>query len=149
MKCYYLTLLVFFVSFFGLSQDIPQNFTLEEATAFALKNNYQAVNAALDVKDAYKQKWETIATGLPQITGDISYQNQLEQPVTQFPSILVPEQFLPDGVVQGPETFVPIIFGESQQLRATATLNQQIFDCLLYTSPSPRDLSTSRMPSSA
>ena len=25
----------------------------------------------------------------------------------------------------------------------------QIFDCLLYTSPSPRDLSTSRMPSSA
>ena len=25
----------------------------------------------------------------------------------------------------------------------------QVFDCLLYTSPSPRDLSTSRMPSSA
>ena len=25
----------------------------------------------------------------------------------------------------------------------------QIWDCLLYTSPSPRDLSTSRMPSSA
>ena len=25
----------------------------------------------------------------------------------------------------------------------------QIIDCLLYTSPSPRDLSTSRMPSSA
>ena len=25
----------------------------------------------------------------------------------------------------------------------------QIFNCLLYTSPSPRDLSTSRMPSSA
>ena len=26
---------------------------------------------------------------------------------------------------------------------------QQLIDCLLYTSPSPRDLSTSRMPSSA
>ena len=26
---------------------------------------------------------------------------------------------------------------------------RQAFDCLLYTSPSPRDLSTSRMPSSA
>jgi len=128
MKYYYLTFLALLVSFFGLAQDIPQNFTLEEATAFALKNNYKAINATLDVKDAYKQKWETIATGLPQITGDISYQNQLEQPVTQFPSILVPEQFLPDGVVQGPETFVPIIFGEPQQLRATATLNQQIFD---------------------
>ena len=57
MKYYYLTFLALLVSFFGLAQDIPQNFTLEEATAFALKNNYQAVNAALDVKDAYKQKW--------------------------------------------------------------------------------------------
>ena len=27
--------------------------------------------------------------------------------------------------------------------------NGQLFTCLLYTSPSPRDLSTSRMPSSA
>ena len=27
--------------------------------------------------------------------------------------------------------------------------NNQLQDCLLYTSPSPRDLSTSRMPSSA
>ena len=29
------------------------------------------------------------------------------------------------------------------------TMLYQIQDCLLYTSPSPRDLSTSRMPSSA
>ena len=28
-------------------------------------------------------------------------------------------------------------------------MSEQWFDCLLYTSPSPRDLSTSRMPSSA
>ena len=28
-------------------------------------------------------------------------------------------------------------------------LNKEYKDCLLYTSPSPRDLSTSRMPSSA
>ena len=28
-------------------------------------------------------------------------------------------------------------------------LNDDFYDCLLYTSPSPRDLSTSRMPSSA
>ena len=29
------------------------------------------------------------------------------------------------------------------------TINQLLMGCLLYTSPSPRDLSTSRMPSSA
>ena len=31
----------------------------------------------------------------------------------------------------------------------TIERNDLIIDCLLYTSPSPRDLSTSRMPSSA
>ena len=31
----------------------------------------------------------------------------------------------------------------------TTMVSRQIYDCLLYTSPSPRDLSTSRMPSSA
>ena len=30
-----------------------------------------------------------------------------------------------------------------------AALNRRVIICLLYTSPSPRDLSTSRMPSSA
>ena len=33
--------------------------------------------------------------------------------------------------------------------RLQAVLGQPIIICLLYTSPSPRDLSTSRMPSSA
>jgi len=31
----------------------------------------------------------------------------------------------------------------------TAAMEATVFTCLLYTSPSPRDLSTSRMPSSA
>ena len=33
--------------------------------------------------------------------------------------------------------------------KAEATVNAKGITCLLYTSPSPRDLSTSRMPSSA
>ena len=32
---------------------------------------------------------------------------------------------------------------------ALSTLSDEHYSCLLYTSPSPRDLSTSRMPSSA
>ena len=34
-------------------------------------------------------------------------------------------------------------------IRALGTIERRGYDCLLYTSPSPRDLSTSRMPSSA
>ena len=45
--------------------------------------------------------------------------------------------------------------GDLEEIRAMAEQAQQTADaadrkaCLLYTSPSPRDLSTSRMPSSA
>ena len=40
--------------------------------------------------------------------------------------------------------------GENKLLLITAVkIMDEYYDCLLYTSPSPRDLSTSRMPSSA
>ncbi len=96
------------------------SFTLQEAIEFALENNYGAINADRDLIDAKKQKWETIATGLPQITGAIGYQNQLIQPVSQIPA-----EFFPDGE---PGTFVPVVFGQPQQANASATLRQQIFD---------------------
>ncbi len=111
-----------------MAQDQDNLFSLDEAVAYALEHNYEAINAGRDLVDAQKQKWETIATGLPQIEGAVSYQNQLKQPQSQFPSILIPEQFLPSGVEQDPNVFVPIIFGQPQQMNATATLRQQIFD---------------------
>ena len=47
-----------------------------------------------------------------------------------------------------------LILDDRDVMRALITANDRqmggnIVDCLLYTSPSPRDLSTSRMPSSA
>lgn len=102
-----------------LSQGQPTGFTLEEAITYALEHNYSAINASRDEVDAQKQKWETIAGGLPQITGDISYQNQLKQPTS-----LIPAEFV--GGEAG--TFIPIVFGQAQQVSATTTLRQQIFD---------------------
>ena len=104
----------------GLAQDAPTRFSLEEAINYALEHNYSAINASRDMVDAQKQKWETIASGLPQISGDISYQDQLKQPVS-----LIPGEFFPDGE---PGTFVPVIFGPPRTTSATATLRQQIFD---------------------
>ncbi len=103
----------------GQSQEQPNSFSLDEAIAFALENNYSAINAERDIVDAQKQKWETIADGLPQISGDISYQNQLKQPIS-----LIPAEFFGGE----PGTFQPITFGQPQQATATATLRQQIFD---------------------
>ncbi|WP_298474639.1 TolC family protein [uncultured Maribacter sp.] len=103
----------------GYSQDKTSSFTLDEAISFALENNYSAINAERDIIDAQKQKWETIASGLPQINGAISYQNQLKQPIS-----LIPGEFAGGE----PGTFVPIVFGQPQSASATATLTQQIFD---------------------
>ncbi|KQC30426.1 TolC family protein [Flagellimonas eckloniae] len=101
-------------------QESNNSFSLDEAIAHAQQNNYSAINASRDLVDAQKQKWETIATGLPQISGAISYQNQLKQPVNQIPG-----EFFPDGE---PGTFQEVVFGQPQTATATATLTQQIFD---------------------
>ena len=119
MRIQFLSLFLLLLFTVGQSQEQPNSFSLDEAIAFALENNYSAVNADRDIQDAIKQKWETIADGLPQISGDISYQNQLKQPVS-----LIPAEFFGGD----PGTFVPITFGQPQQANATATLRQQIFD---------------------
>lgn len=103
----------------GFSQDRPTSFTLQEAINYALQHNYSAINAERDIEDAQKQKWETIASGLPQINGAVSYQNQLKQPVSLIPGELA------GGA---PGTFIPVVFGQKQSTSATATLSQQIFD---------------------
>lgn len=108
-----------FISSWSFGQEQTYTFTLEEAIAFALENNYSAINADRDMLDAQKQKWETIATGLPQITGAIGYQNQLIQPVAQIPGEFFGGE---------PGTFQNVIFGQPQSAVASATLKQQIFD---------------------
>ncbi|SKB53120.1 TolC family protein [Maribacter arcticus] len=115
-----LTLLLTLLSLsFSYTQEQTYSFTLEEAIQFALENNYAAINADRDIIDAQKQKWETIAGGLPQINGDISYQNQLKQPVSVIPAEIFGGE---------PGTFAEVVFGQPQTATATATLRQQIFD---------------------
>ncbi|WP_300021809.1 TolC family protein [uncultured Maribacter sp.] len=115
-----LVILIFILSIsLGYSQEQTSSFTLEEAITYALENNYSAINANRDIIDAQKQKWETIATGLPQINGSVGYSNQLKQPVTLLPAELV-------GGAAG--EFIPVVFSQPQSMTATATLTQQIFD---------------------
>lgn len=128
MQSLKLLLFALFITGWSYGQERTTTFTLEEAIAFALENNYSAINADRDVLDAEKQKWETIATGLPQITGAVTYQNQLIQPIVQFPSLLLPPELLPPGTIAGPDTFAPVIFAPPQSALASATLTQQIFD---------------------
>jgi len=119
MKVQFLSILAFISVSWSFSQERPNSFSLQEAITYALEYNYSVINADREILDAEKQKWEVIATGLPQIDGDLSYQNQLKRPVT-----LVPGEF----VGGEPGSFLPVVFGQQNQVNATATLRQQIFD---------------------
>jgi outer membrane protein TolC len=94
-------------------------FTLEEAILFGIRNNYSSRIAEKEVERTLKQKWEIISQGLPQISGNVDYQNLLKQPVTLIPAEIA------GGA---PGTFVPVRFGTQQNLGGTATWNQLIFD---------------------
>ncbi|MGB5664661.1 TolC family protein [Eudoraea sp.] len=119
MKVRFLTILALMFFGWSFSQEQPNSFSLEEAITYALEYNYSVINADREILDAQKQKWEVIATGLPQIDGDLSYQNQLKQPVTLIPGEIIGGE---------PGSFLPVIFGQQNQVNATATLRQQIFD---------------------
>lgn len=119
MKQLILILLSTFGMGLSMAQEISQSFSLDEAIAFALENNRSIKNASRSVDAAEEQKWETIATGLPQIDASINYTNFLEQQVQVIPG---------DFIGGDPDELIPIIFGTEQNASATASLSQLIFD---------------------
>ena len=108
-----------FFSFSVFSQNETLAFSLEEAIDYAHSNNKLALDSQSDVRMAELQKWETTATGLPQISADISYNNWIEQQIS-----LIPAEFF-GGM---PGDFVEVAFGTQQTVNGTVTLKQKLFD---------------------
>lgn len=121
MKHSILITLLLFISLSN-AQEIKEtySFTLDQAIEHALKNNYAAINATKDIDAAKAKKWETTASGLPQINGNVTYLNNLD--------------FTEQGVTGGggfggaPGTVSTITFGTKHSMDARATLSQLIFD---------------------
>ena len=95
------------------------SFSLNEAVEFGLINNSVAKKATNDVKIANAKKWETIATGLPQINSLIEYNNNIKQPIS-----LVPAEFFGGN----PGEFSELSFGTKQTIDGSVTLSQLLFD---------------------
>lgn len=108
-----------FFSFSVFSQNETLAFSLEEAIDYAHSNNKLALDSQSDVRMAELQKWETTATGLPQISADISYNNWIEQQIS-----LIPAEFF-GGM---PGDFIEVAFGTQQTVNGTVTLKQKLFD---------------------
>ncbi len=96
------------------------NLSLKEVQDYAVKHNTMTQNARIDVSMAKKKIWETTTTGLPQITGEISYQDNLKIPTT-----LIPAKFLDPNAGEG--EFIGMKFGTQHNASLNVTLNQLVF----------------------
>jgi len=118
-----LILTLLFVSLFLKAQDKKEtySFTLQQAIDHAIENNYSSINAKRDIEAAKQKKWETTASGLPQITSNLQYLNNLDFQVQGVSG----NAFNPGG---DPDEISTIAFGTKHSANASATLNQLIFD---------------------
>ena len=136
----YIIILCALVSLQGYGQDKPYSFSLQQAISFAIDSSYATINSRREISKVLKRKWEATAMGLPQIDANLSYQNNLSQRVSLLPAaafdnttsvINTVEEFFgiqATGTPIAPQGFVPIVFGTKQNIGASATLTQLIFD---------------------
>ena len=110
---------IIYLILFSFELQSQDSFTLNQAIEFGLINNSMSKNAANDVKIANAKKWETIATGLPQISSFIEYNNNIKQPIS-----LVPAEFFGGN----PGEFAELSFGTKQTIDGSVTLSQLLFD---------------------
>lgn len=121
MKKTILITLLLFVSLLNAQDKTRQSysFSLQQAIEHAIKNNYQAINSGRDIEIAEKKKWETTAMGLPQINGNVSYQNNFK-----LQTSVIPAEFL-GGT---PGEFAEVTFGTKHNAAASLGLTQLLFD---------------------
>ena len=92
-------------------------FSLEQAQAYALENNYDLKNSGTDVEIARKMVKQNTAIGLPQLNGGIDYMNNL----------VIPTTLIPGEIIGKPGTVIPAQFGTSYSGAFKGTLSQLIY----------------------
>ena len=121
-------IILLLLSISGHSQEKPirsYSFSLDQAIAHALENNYKAINASRDIEIAKAKKWETTASGLPQINAGVDYINNFKLQSQAIKGALFPN---PDGTPGDPNQITVLAFGTKHNMTARSTLSQLIFD---------------------
>ena len=100
-------------------KEVPSAVSLEEAVEWGMIHNRTMQTANLELQKAQKQKWETLSIGFPQISANLNYQNNIEQPVS-----LIPAEFFGGQAGQ----FSEVTFGTKQSAMGSVELRQLLFD---------------------
>ena len=114
MKNKILITLLLVVSYLQAQEKkVSYSFNLKQAIDHAIQNNYQAINAGRDIEIAKQKKWETTAMGLPQINGNIGYQNNFK---------------LATNIIDFGGVPTALTFGTKHNANSSLTLSQLLFD---------------------
>lgn len=98
-------------------------FTVQQATDYAIKNSVQVKNALLDYKIQQQTNREITAAAYPQLNGSVSINDYLE----------IPTNLVPAGFAGGaPGTYIPFKFGTQYNASAGFDLSQLLFDGQLF-----------------
>lgn len=97
------------------------SFTLQQAIDHALQHNYSVINADRDIASAKQKKWETTASGLPQISGSASYLHNFDFTLQGVSG----NAFNSGG---DPNAISLFAFGTKQSMNSSLTLSQLLFD---------------------
>lgn len=95
------------------------SFNLEECIEYAFEHQYTVKNAELDVEMAESEVKETIGMGLPQVNGNVNFQDYLK-----LPTQLIPGEFFGGE----PGTYIPVQFGTQFSLSYGLEATQLLFD---------------------
>ena len=118
-KLFIIPLLFIVTNTIGQEQTKNYSFSLEQAIAHAITNNYSAINAGRDVEASREKKWETTAAGLPQINGSVGYLN----------NFILQKSVIPAEFFGGtPGDYATVAFGTKHNMVAQASLSQLLFD---------------------
>lgn len=112
-------LLLLFISNICYSQSEVVSLSIEDAVKYGIENNRNLKNAEREIQMAYQERWKTIAIGLPNVSLDLNYLNNLE-----LPTSLIPAEFF--GGNKG--DFSEIQFGTEQTAIGSVRMEQLLFD---------------------
>ena len=101
------------------SQSEVVSLSIEDAVKYGVENNRNLKNAEREIQMAYQERWKTIAIGLPNVSLDLNYLNNLE-----LPTSLIPAEFF--GGNKG--DFSEIQFGTEQTAIGSVRMEQLLFD---------------------
>ncbi len=110
--------------------------SLNEAIAFGKQNNATLKNARLDEQLSKKSVNELLANGLPQANAELSYNHNIDIPVTPLPDFITPTVIGANKAYFGltpskdfvPGAPVPVAFGQKNSATASLTIGQLLFD---------------------